>query len=99
MVYNWGHVNPEDNKKLDDEFKLLKTKLSKTKKSSQAKKYVHAFLKKYLEIGEDPTDTVIRDKVWDRLHKLTKNIMTNEELNTLWDNTFAAQHSTSCTIQ
>jgi hypothetical protein len=98
MVYNWGHIIPEDNQRLDKEFKLLQQQFLKVKDTTQAEKYVSAFLVKYVKIGEDPTDTVIRDKVWDRLRKLTKNILTERELNNIWENKVYAQN-TFCTIQ
>jgi hypothetical protein len=98
MVYNWGHIIPEDNKRLDKEFKLLQKQFSKVKDTTQAEKHVGAFLAKYIKIGEDPTDTIIRDKVWDRLQKLTKNTLTEQELNNIWEKKVYTQN-TFCTIQ
>jgi D-hexose-6-phosphate mutarotase len=83
---------------LNKEFKLLQKQFSKVKDTTQAEKHVGAFLTKYIKIGEDPTDTVIHDKVWDRLLKLTKNTLTEQELNNIWEKKVYAQN-TFCMIQ
>lgn len=98
MVYNWGHVIQKDNEKLDQEFKLLKKQLAKVKNIGVVKRHVGEFLTKYMKIGEDPTDTVIRDKVWERLRRLTKSKITEEELDELWIAKTTSQN-TFCTIQ
>jgi hypothetical protein len=98
MVYNWGHSIPEDNKQLDKEFKVLQTQFSNVKNTTQAEKVVSDFLAKYIKIGEDPTDTIIRDKVWERLRKLTKKTLTERELNNIWEKKVFAQN-TFCMIQ
>lgn len=98
MVYNWGHVIQKDNEKLDQEFKLLKKQFAKVKDIGVVKRYVGEFLTKYMKIGEDQTDTVIRDKVWERLRTLTKSKITEKELDDLWIAKTTSQN-TFCTIQ
>lgn len=98
MVYNWGHITQEDNKRLDEEFKLLQKQIAKVKSTNRAEHYVGEFLAKYIRIGEDPTDTIIRDKVWERLRKLTKNVLTEHELNNIWEKKVYSQNR-FCTIQ
>jgi hypothetical protein len=98
MVYYWGHTIQKDNERLDKEYKLLQQHMKTTKNVSQVKRQVSVFLQTYMKIGEDPRDTVIRDKVWARLRKLTKNILTEEELDSSWNEATSSQN-TFCTIQ
>lgn len=98
MVYNWGHVNTKDNEKLDKEFKLLQKQISNVKKPSAIEKHVTEFLWKYKRIGEDPTDTVIRDKVWEKLRRLTTRKLTEQQLDDIWNRTLNSQN-TYCSIQ
>jgi hypothetical protein len=98
MIYDWGHVNQKDNETLDKEFKLLQKQVSKTRDKRQVEKHVSTFLAKYTKIGEDPTDTIIRDRVWDRLRKLTRTIITEQELNNVWEKEVYTS-SAYCTIQ
>ncbi len=85
MVYNWGHLVAKDNEALDKEFQTLKKSLLRVKDPSKVEKYVLVFLDNYLKIGEDPTDTVIRDRVWNRLLSVTKKHLTEKQLDVIWN--------------
>lgn len=92
FMKHWGHVKSEDNKALDAAALHLKTRVKLIKKPVSIESEIRLFMKKYLAIGEDPTDTVIRDNVWTFLKTTTRNKLSHEELDTIWmsevDNTY-----------
>jgi hypothetical protein len=85
MTYNWGFVDNKDNATLSKEFKHLQQKLRTVKDEKKIEKYICMFLTRYLKIGTDPTDTIIRDNVWVRLLQLTKNKISEQNLDAIWD--------------
>ncbi len=52
-----------------------------------AENAVRAFLQKYMQIGDDPTDTLIRDNVWTFLEQqcVKKHKLTATRLDELWN--------------
>jgi len=42
-------------------------------------------MRSYLQIGEDPRDTLVRDRVWAFLLTKTKHAMSERELDAIWD--------------
>jgi len=46
---------------------------------------VRSFMRSYLQIGEDPRDTLVRDRVWAFLLTKTKHAMSERELDAIWD--------------
>lgn len=64
----WGFSRESENETLEQKAQEFKAKMRRLKTSSQ----VEQAIREYLAIGDDPTDTVIRDKVWMFLLKNTK---------------------------
>ena len=81
----WGFPKTAENQKLTLEFNKLKLHLQKAAKPDSVEKHVRDFLKAYLRIGDDPTDTIIRDNVWDALTKITKGKLTEQRLDAVWE--------------
>ncbi len=68
----WGFSRESENETLEQKAQEFKAKMRRLKSSSQVEQAVREFMREYLAIGDDPTDTVIRDKVWMFLLKNTK---------------------------
>lgn len=91
---DWGHADPRHNAELSAASATLKKRLlsitakkngDKVKKSEQAEQAVCDFIRKYLMIGPDPTDTLIRDRVWEFLLRVTpKTLIAPARLDELW---------------
>lgn len=56
---NWGYLNDEDNAKLCAVAASFSKKVGSIKTEKAMETQVRQFMKEYLGIGEDPTDTVI----------------------------------------
>jgi ATP sulfurylase len=81
---NWGFLNDDDNVALSKVAKSYSKKVKSAKTTETRKKYTAEFMKAYLKIGEDPTETVVRDNVWVFLIKTNKNKLTEAELDEIW---------------
>ncbi len=79
----WGYVDHADNVRLDVVALLFVTQLKQSPKDCE--RLVREFMVAYLNIGDDPTDTVIRDNVWLFLLKHTKRAkMPEATLDVIW---------------
>lgn len=80
----WGHIVQSDNAALDSAAARFKRRVRKLKSATAVEREIRSFLKEYMAIGEDPTDTVIRDNVWVFLLAATKGKLTENELDQIW---------------
>lgn len=96
MVKHWGHIDDADDVRLDKEARAFAAKLKNTKSVRAAETCVRNFLRAYLKIGDDPTDTVVRDNVWSFLLSKTKGKFTHSELDAIWKE--EVRKSTACVI-
>jgi hypothetical protein len=82
MKGNWGYADLKDNAALAKVAKEFSKKIKSTKNPEDA---VCVFMRAYLKIGDDPTDTIIRDNVWEFLLKATKRKIKEERLDAIWN--------------
>lgn len=75
MVRKWGHANAADNLALDKVASVFE-------RDPNTEAAVRAFVRSYLRIGEDPTDTVVRDRVWTFLK--VKSALNEAALDRIW---------------
>lgn len=95
-MVHWGHIDSVDDAKLAAAAGRFKKRMKVARSQAAAENEVRRFMKEYLAIGEDPTDTVIRDKVWLFLLKTTKGKVSPEELDRIWT-TEVGRHG-SCVV-
>lgn len=81
---HWGHVIDDDNKALDIVASRFKKRVRLLKKPDLIEAEIRRFMKAYMAIGEDPTDTVIRDNVWAFLQSTTRGKLHEDELDRVW---------------
>ena len=81
---NWGFLDHNDNEALAALAKSYAKKIKSAKGIETCKKYTTEFMKAYLKIGTDPTETVVRDNVWVFLIKSNKNKLSEIELDEIW---------------
>lgn len=84
MTANWGHVHEKDNVALDRQAKKYKQALQQRKTPAAVERVVRDFMQGYLKIKEDPTDTVIRDRVRLFLFKTTKDKLAPARVDQIW---------------
>jgi len=60
---------------------------------------VRAFMRSYLAIGSDPTDTVIRDNVWTFLLRITRGKLTKNEVDVIWRESVERRMGAWCVVQ
>lgn len=98
MKKNWGYLNSEDNAELQALAVSYVQKLKSIKTKETRKKHTAEFMKAYLQIGEDPTDTVIRNNVWVFLCRVNKNKLTLEELDDIWETEVKQSQKLQCVV-
>ena len=98
----WGHTNAADEAKLDAAAKAFAAKvkaLARVRTAQGCETLVRAFVRAYLRIGDDPTDTVIRDNVWEFLLKRTKGRIPVARLDAVWqEEVDGARRRTACVV-
>lgn len=94
---NWGYPDREDNARLDAVARRFLADLKKSRRGAEPA--VRTFMRSYLKIGEDPTDTVIRDKVWTFLMRHAKRAeMPESVLDAIWREEVLRKRDSLCVI-
>jgi hypothetical protein len=78
----WGYPDAKDNAALT---KVAKAFTKKMKTTNNPEDAVCKFMQAYLKIGDDPTETVVRDHVWEFLLRATKRKIKEERLDAIWN--------------
>lgn len=84
-VKNWGHINEDDNAALDAAVCAYQQHVKRLKSANGVEAATRSFMQEYLKIGEDPTDTVVRNAVWRMLLRATKRKMSEAQVDAIWN--------------
>jgi hypothetical protein len=95
MARDWGFLHAEDNNELDQVSKPFVVNARSAKNAVEMESHVREFMRKYLSVGDDPTDTLIRDRVWVFLRRHTKRHINEAALDVVWRQ---EMRRTSCVI-
>jgi hypothetical protein len=90
---NWGFIDIADNAELEKLATNFSRKMKSVKTQSAVENLVRCFMGAYLCIGDDPTDTVIRDSVWVFLKRETRGKVSHAVLNRIWEESVASKHA------
>lgn len=96
----WGCVHAADNDKMDRLAMRLQKQMNmrhSTKATKEAR--VREFMRAYLSVGTDPTETVRRDSAWTFLQGATQRVLTEEELDAVWSEEVQRKGSWACSVQ
>lgn len=82
MVRRWGFDTRAEDAAMDGFAARLRVRL---RRGDDAKAVVREFMASYLRVGGDPTETVRRDNAWTFLLGATKRLLSEQELDALWN--------------
>jgi hypothetical protein len=92
----WGYIDAREDAALA---KVAKAFSKKVKTTDNPEDAVCKFMRAYLKIGDDPTDTVVRDNVWEFLLRATNRKIKEERLDAIWKEEVKASRSVlACVI-
>ncbi len=80
----WGYPDRADDARLDAVARTFAAGMKRAKTAERAEPLVRTFMRAYLAIGDDPTDTVIRDNAWAFLERHAGRLMPERALDAIW---------------
>ena len=95
----WGCESAADDASMSRLATRLRSQMSRHPSKATAEGGVREFMRAYLSIGSDPTETVRRDSAWTFLQGTTRGVLSEATLDAVWSEEVRRKNAWACSVQ